>query len=68
MREKEETLYLLLMGMRSSRVRYYFSEKLMLAFTEVYMKTSLLFTNLLETILLFEQCYFNNAMFLLSRH
>ena len=41
MREKEETLYLLLMGMRSSSVRCNFSEELMLALTEVWMKTYL---------------------------
>ena len=33
-RESSETLYLLLMGMRSSRMRYLFSEELMFAMTE----------------------------------
>ena len=33
-RESSETLYLLLMGMRSSRMRYLFSEELKFAMTE----------------------------------
>ena len=34
-RESSETLYLLLMGMRSSRIRCLFGEELMFAFIEI---------------------------------
>ena len=62
-RGKEETLYLLLMGMRSSSVRCNFSEELMLALTEVWMKTYLLHTNLFFTIHCSATIVINNSIF-----